>query len=65
MNGKHQKIHDLLTNLKISRRDKENVYVLENGNQQIIWVAGYRTDHRFRVTPSTREIIKMTRVYPD
>ncbi|MFZ4634544.1 MAG: tRNA lysidine(34) synthetase TilS [Saprospiraceae bacterium] len=49
MGGKRQKLQDFLTNLKLSRIEKEHTLVLENGNGEIIWVVGYRMDERYRV----------------
>lgn len=48
MGGKHQKLQDFLTNAKLSRIEKENTLVLENGNREIIWVVGHRMDERYR-----------------
>jgi tRNA(Ile)-lysidine synthase len=49
MGGKRQKLQDFLTNAKLSRIEKENTLVLENGNRDIIWVVGHRMDERYRV----------------
>ncbi len=55
MNGK-KKISDYLIDRKIPLPDKENTYVVvSKGN--IIWVVGERIDNRYRVTPSTHDII--------
>lgn len=44
--GKRKKIQDFLTDLKLSRFEKEDVLVLESqGN--IVWVIGFRADERF------------------
>ncbi len=49
MAGRHQKLQDFLTNAKISRLEKEQTLVLENGSGEVIWVIGRRLDERFRV----------------
>jgi tRNA(Ile)-lysidine synthase len=49
MGGKFVKVQDLLTNRKVSRMDKENTLLLVNGNGEIIWVIGHRSDERYRV----------------
>lgn len=59
MDGQHQKLQDFFTNLKLSRLEKEQVRVLENGDGKIIWIPGYRPDERFRVKPDTRNALKI------
>jgi tRNA(Ile)-lysidine synthase len=48
MKGKRQKIQDFFSNQKLSRPEKEQVWLLENGNQDLIWVVGMRLDERYR-----------------
>mgnify|MGYP006280630419 CR=1 FL=1 len=55
MDGK-KKISDLLIDLKIPVPEKKDVFVLETGGR-IAWVLGIRTDNRFKVTDSTREVL--------
>jgi tRNA(Ile)-lysidine synthase len=62
MQGRHQKLQDFFTNQKLSILDKEQTWILENGNGAIIWVVGYRLDERFKVTDFTRNSIKVSRV---
>lgn len=59
MNGQRQKLQDFFVNQKLSRLDKEQVWVLENGDEAIIWVLGHRLDERFRVLPGTTRVIKI------
>lgn len=47
MGGRHKKIQDLLTDLKLDRLRKQRIWVLENGDGNIIWVIGLRQDQRF------------------
>lgn len=49
MGGKHKKVQDLLTDLHMDRLRKSQVWVLENGNGDIIWVIGLRQDERYRI----------------
>lgn len=60
LNGHSQKLQDFFTNLKLSRLQKEKIQVLENGDGAIIWVAGYRLDERFKVTPETKKFLKIS-----
>ncbi len=56
---KRQKLSDYFINAKIPLTEKENIRVLCS-DQEIIWIVGYRIDHRFRVTPETRYIFSAT-----
>lgn len=51
-----KKISDFLIDNKVPVSDKENATVLESAGE-IIWVAGYRIDNRFKVTESTSRVI--------
>ncbi|MCB9344054.1 MAG: tRNA lysidine(34) synthetase TilS [Lewinellaceae bacterium] len=55
MGGKSQKLQDFFTNQKLSRFEKEKVWLLVNGDGTIIWVMGYRLDERFRVPDGLSE----------
>lgn len=57
-----KKVSDFLIDLKLSRTDKESVTVLESQGE-IIWIAGYRIDNRFKITDHTREVVIFT-LYP-
>lgn len=56
MRGK-KKLSDFFTGLKIPLTEKKKIPVLVNGNGDIIWVAGYRTDNRYRVNSVTEKVI--------
>jgi tRNA(Ile)-lysidine synthase len=49
MKGKKQSVKDFLTNKKVNTWEKSQVFILENGNQEIIWVMGFRTDERYKI----------------
>ncbi|HMX40804.1 MAG TPA: tRNA lysidine(34) synthetase TilS, partial [Saprospiraceae bacterium] len=59
MGGKRQKLQDFFVNQKLTRIDKEQVWVLENGDGAIIWVLGHRLDERFRVSADTAQALKI------
>lgn len=52
---KRQKLSDYFINAKIPLTEKENIRVLCS-DRKIIWIVGYRIDHRFRVTPETKSV---------
>lgn len=58
MKGK-KKISDYFTDNKFSIIDKENTWLLCNGDA-IVWIIGHRTDDRFKIASATKEIIKIT-----
>ncbi|GGB98633.1 tRNA(Ile)-lysidine synthase [Dyadobacter sediminis] len=57
MKGKKKKVSDLLIDLKFDLFQKENIYLLENGNGEIIWVVDVRLDERYRIQDFTRQIM--------
>ncbi|MGV3508361.1 MAG: tRNA lysidine(34) synthetase TilS [Sphingobacteriaceae bacterium] len=55
MRGK-KKISDFFTSLKLPLTEKERIPILENGNGDILWVAGYRSDERYKITSNTKKV---------
>ncbi|MCU0388649.1 MAG: tRNA lysidine(34) synthetase TilS [Chitinophagaceae bacterium] len=55
---KKKKVARFLIDRKASAIDKENVWIVES-NKRILWIAGYRIDDRFKVTPQTRSVVRM------
>ena len=62
MKGK-KKLSKFFKDEKLSLVAKEKMYVLCSGND-IVWVIGMRPDDRFKVTPTTTKILKITRSTP-
>ncbi|MEO0330285.1 MAG: tRNA lysidine(34) synthetase TilS [Bacteroidota bacterium] len=57
---KHRKkLSDFLVDCKVPRYDKEQVLVLLSGNE-IVWIIGYRIDHRFRLMERTEQVYEIT-----
>jgi len=56
MQGKHQKLQDFFTNQKLSRFDKERIWLLESAGE-ICWIVGHRLDERFKVTAKTQSCL--------
>jgi tRNA(Ile)-lysidine synthase len=56
---KKKKLARFFIDNKLSQTQKEKIRVVEM-NKKIIWVIGMRIDERFKVTPQTKEILKIT-----
>jgi tRNA(Ile)-lysidine synthase len=54
MNGE-KKVSDFFINLKLSVFQKAETPILVNGNGQIIWVCGFRSDDRFKISATTKK----------
>lgn len=55
---KKKKVAKFFKDEKISHFDKENTLVLISENK-IVWVCGFRIDNRFKITPATRNVLKI------
>ncbi len=58
MKGK-KKLSDFFIDNKVPHHLKEAQYVILSGND-IVWVAGHRIDDRYKVTPATKNIYRIT-----
>jgi tRNA(Ile)-lysidine synthase len=60
----HQKkISDFFTDSKFSRIEKEQTWLLCS-NKDIVWIIGHRIDERYKITPASQKILKITLI-PD
>ena len=55
---KKKKISKFLIDQKFSKTEKEKQFVVES-NKKIIWVLGQRIDDRFKILPTTKNILKL------
>jgi len=58
MKMKKKKLKKFFTDQKVTINEKETIWVIES-NQKIVWVAGHRMDERFKVDPSTKEVLRL------
>ncbi len=58
MKGK-KLVSDFMTDIKLNRFEKENQWILTNGDD-IIWVVGRRTDNRYKIDESTSKILEIS-----
>ena len=54
----HKKVSDYFSDAKVPLRQREFVPVLES-EKGILWVCGHRMDDRFKITDSTKQILRM------
>ncbi len=61
MKGK-KLLSDFFTDNKINRFKRENSWILTTYKDEIIWIIGYRTDDRFKITKKTTNILQVKRL---
>ena len=57
--NKKKKLNHFLGSAKLSPAEKEKQNVIASGDR-ILWVVGQRIDHRFSITDTTKQVVKLT-----
>lgn len=52
-----KKLSDFFIDTKTSLFEKKNIWIIENGNHEIIWIMGLRLDNRYKITKNTSKIL--------
>jgi tRNA(Ile)-lysidine synthase len=53
-----KKVSDFFIDQKIPIHEKENTWLLCSG-KKIVWIMGHRLDNRFKVTPQSKQVLKI------
>jgi tRNA(Ile)-lysidine synthase len=55
-------LSDFFKDKKLNYFEKNECWLLENGNGEIIWVVGHRSDERYRIHDTNGQFLKITQV---
>ncbi|MBQ8702745.1 MAG: tRNA lysidine(34) synthetase TilS [Bacteroidales bacterium] len=53
-------VSDFLKDCKLNAVEKRHVHVLVTPDDRIVWVVGLRIDHRYRITDTTRSVLRLS-----
>ena len=56
----HKLVSDFLTDRKATLLEKRRQLVVTSANGDILWLVGHRPDHRYRITPSTTTVLRLS-----
>jgi tRNA(Ile)-lysidine synthase len=56
--GKRKKLQDFFVDQKVPRDERDAIPLILSGND-IVWIAGFRGDERFKVTEGTKRFLKL------
>jgi tRNA(Ile)-lysidine synthase len=58
LEGRSQKLSDFWVNGGVPRRARHGWPLIYSGNE-VVWVPGFRLDHRYRITDSTKKVVHL------
>lgn len=61
---KKKKLSDFFIDMKVPLTEKKRIPLVLSGTD-IIWIAGYRIDERYKITEKTRQIIRLRYMLPE
>jgi tRNA(Ile)-lysidine synthase len=53
---RYKRVSDFFIDEKLSLNQKKIVPIVVNGNNEIVWLAGARTDNRYKITKATKKV---------
>jgi tRNA(Ile)-lysidine synthase len=53
----HKKLQDFFVDRKVPRRERDRTPLVVDGNDRLVWVAGYAVSEDFRVSDRTRAVV--------
>ncbi|MGF1922887.1 MAG: tRNA lysidine(34) synthetase TilS [Bacteroidia bacterium] len=54
--SQYKKLSDFFIDQKVPLPNKSKIPILVNGNGEIIWIAGYRQDNRYKLNATTKKV---------
>jgi len=57
-------VSDFFIDQQLSLFEKQDTWLLINGNQEIIWVIGHRIDDRYKITKNTTSVLQLQLLTP-
>lgn len=59
LGGRHKKVQDYFSDLKLDRFEKEQVWLVVDPADNIVWIVGHRLDDRYKIEEQTSRILKL------
>lgn len=59
MNGKKKLVSKFYKDIKLSKVEKEDTWLLVNADEKIIWIVNYRLDERFKIEENSKNFLNI------